>query len=400
MSNVKQILRERVDQRIRDSIWAFRSRGDASVASAVMHGALGVPYAVGSNREHLQATMLWLCAAQDATADHGVSAFYDVRSGGWGPSYPETTGYIIPTFFDYATGYESETYRERAVRMADWLLSLQLDSGAFPIGPLWPEWERAPIVFDTGQIIQGLVRAFIETSRQEYLASANRAGNWLVEIQDEDGCWRKFTSQGHVHTYNVRTAWALLQLSQVSHDERQQSSATRNLAWALTQQDEDGWYRYAGFTPGEDPLTHTIVYTIEGILESGVILNDRKLIDSARCAADSLLKLQTQDGFLHARYGAGWKSQTSWSCLTGDAQMALVWQRLYQITGEKAYLDAAVTANHYLKQRQPRYSDQQGVVGGIAGSYPIYEGYEPYRNLNWAAKFFADSLLLAERLQN
>ncbi len=364
-----------------------------------MHGALGVPYAVGSNLEHLQATMSWLCAAQDATADHGVSAFYDVRSGSWGPSYPETTGYIIPTFFDYAASYESETYRERAVRMADWLLTLQLDSGAFPIGPLWLDWERAPIVFDTGQIIQGLVRAFNETSCQEYLISANRAGNWLVDIQDDDGCWRKYTSQSYVHTYNVRTAWALLQLSLVSHDERQRASAVRNFAWALTQQDEDGWYRNAGFTPEEDPLTHTIVYTIEGILEAGVVLDDKRLIGSARSAADSLLSLQTRDGYLRARYGVGWKSQTSWSCLTGDAQMALVWQRLYQITGERTYLDAAITANRYLKQRQPRFSDQQGVAGGVAGSYPIYEGYEPYRNLNWAAKFFADSLILAERLE-
>lgn len=398
MSNVKQILRDRVDTRIRDSIWAYRTRGDASVASAVMRGALGVAYAAGTNFEHLQVTMSWLSAAQDATADHGVSAFYDMRNGSWAPSYPETTGYIIPTFFEYAARYDSETYRERASRMADWLLPLQLESGAFPIGPLWPDWERVPIVFDTGQILQGLVRAFIETSRQEYLASANRAGNWLVDIQAADGCWRKFTSQGHVHVYNVRTAWALLQLSQVTQDERQLVSAIRNLEWALTQQAEDGWYRNAGFTPDEDPLTHTIVYTIEGVLESGFLLDDGRLIDSARRAADSLLKCQGRDGYLRARYGVGWKSQTDWSCLTGNAQMALVWQRLYQHTGEHAYLQAATTANHYLKQRQARHSDLSGVAGGVAGSFPIYGGYEPYRNLNWAAKFFADSLLLAERL--
>jgi hypothetical protein len=343
--------------------------------------------------------MSWLITAQDAGVDHGVSAFYDVRGGTWGPSYPETTGYLIPTFFEFATRYESETYRERALRMADWLLPLQMESGAFPIGPLWPDWERRPIVFDTGQIIQGLVHAFTETSREEYRNSANRAGNWLVEIQDKDGCWRKFTSQGFVHTYNVRTAWALLQLSQVTRDERQMTSAARNLSWALTQQEDDGWYRNAGFAPEEDPLTHTIVYTIEGFLESGILLDDRNLIGSARRAADSLMKCQTQDGYLRARYSAGWKSQANWSCLTGIAQMALVWQRLYQHTGELAYLHAAATANHYLKQRQPRNSDLPGVAGGIAGSYPIYGGYEPYRNLNWAAKFFADSLMLAERLE-
>lgn len=398
MSNVKQILRERLDPRIRDSIWAYRTRGDASVASAVIRGTLGMPYAIGTDLEHLQATMSWLSAAQDATVDQGVSAFYDVRVGSWGPSYPETTGYIIPTFLDYAAQYESEIYRDRALRMADWLLPLQLESGAFPIGPLWPDWDRIPIVFDTGQIIQGLVRAYTETSCQDYIESAHRAGNWLVDIQDEDGCWRKFTSQGFVHTYNVRAAWALLQLSQATQDGRQKAGAIRNLTWALTQQMEDGWYQNAGFMPDEDPLTHTIVYTIEGILEAGLLLAEDRLIESGRRAADHLLQRQIQDGYLRARYGERWRSHTDWSCLTGTAQMALVWQRLYEYFGEKAYLDAANSANHYLKQRQPRHSDLPGVIGGVAGSYPIYGGYEPYRNLNWAAKFFADSLLLAERL--
>ncbi len=384
--------------RLRTSLWALRTRGDASVLSAVVRGTLGLDYQAGKIEDHLQATMDWLCAAQDATADDGVSAFYDIRAAEWCPSYPETTGYIIPTFFDYAAFSRNDAYRARALRMAAWLLTLQLESGAFPIGPLWPEWERAPLVFDTGQIIFGLLRTYEETGESQYLDAARRAGDWLGQIQDADGCWRQHTSLGYVHTYNVRTAWAVLCLHQATQEPRYRATAVNNLTWALSQQTADGWFCQMEFRPEEPPLTHTIAYTIRGILESGLILNDQTMIAAARRAADALRERQQQDGCLRARYGAGWHSDTNWCCLTGNAQMAVIWFKLYELTGDDGYLQAATMANHDVKRRQSRQARLPGVRGGVAGSYPIYEAYEPYRHLNWAAKFFVDSLLLEHRL--
>jgi hypothetical protein len=396
---MKRLFRSLVDERIRDGLWAWRERGDRSVLAAVTHDLFKRRYPIGPDQEHLAASMGWLCAAQDAMPSGGVSAFYDVRAGTWGPPYPETTGYIIPTFFDYAAYSGDDTYRTRAVRMANWLLTLQLEAGAFPIGPLWPDWERAALVFDTGQIIHGLVRAYEETQRMDYLESARRAGDWLVQIQDTDGAWRVHTSLDIVHTYNVRTAWGLLRLYQACQEPRYRQAAQCNLAWALADQDPDGWFRNAHFRVGEDPLTHTIAYTIEGLLESGVLLADQQVIQAARRAADALRQRQDADGILRARYGPGWRSDLSWSCLTGDAQMAILWQRFYQLSGDPDYLQAAEKANTYVKQAQVRSAALPGVSGGVAGSQPIYGGYEPYRNLNWAAKFFADSLLLSIQLK-
>jgi hypothetical protein len=73
--------------------------------------------------------------------------------------------------------------------------------------------------------------------------------------------------------------------------------------------------------------------------------------------------------------------------------MAVIWFKFYQLTGDDSYKQAALTANHFVKQTQQRKA-RVGVTGGIAGSFPIYGNYEPYRYLNWAAKFFVDSLLL------
>ncbi|MCI0519973.1 MAG: hypothetical protein L0Z70_06905 [Chloroflexi bacterium] len=387
------------NQEIRPSLAAIRRRGDWASLNAWLRGRLNWLYAAGPAEEHLEAAMAWLCAAQDGAGDDGVSAFYDVRMGMWQPSYPETSGYILPTFYDYAALTGRQEFRQRAELIAQWLLTLQLDSGAFPIGPLWPDWKREPIVFDTGQIMHGLARAYEETKEDAYLQSARRAGAWLREIQDEDGAWRRHTSLGYVHTYNVRTAWALLRVDQIYPDAALRETGMHNLDWALSQQDADGWYRNAEFRPEEAPLTHTIAYTIEGLLESGVLSGDARYIASARRAADALLKLQARDGFLRGRYGPGWGSQEDWSCLTGDAQVALVWLRLYELTGEPAYYDAGLQANHYVKQRQARKSPSLGFNGGVSGSYPIHAQYEPFRQLNWAAKFFADSLLLEIRLR-
>lgn len=364
---------------------------------AAIRDALGIRYSVADNTGHLSAAMSWLCAAQDATADGGVSAFYDVVEGIWAPSYPETTGYIIPTFFDYACFSGDDAYKTRAIRMADWLLTLQLDCGAFPMGPLWTHLDRIPMVFDTGQIIHGLVRAFEETGDPRYVEAANRAGDWLVKVQETDGSWQKFTFLGYTHTYNTRVAWALLQLGQVSQNETHRQGALRNLSWALTQQTPDGWFHNAGFRPDDEPHIHTIAYTISGLLESGALLADRQLIGAARLAADALRDRQAEVGYLRGTYGPGWQSCVNWSCLTGDVQMALVWFRLYEMTDDDSYLEAALKANHYVKQVQPRNSGLLGVDGGIAGSFPIYGGYHPYLYLNWAAKFFVDSLLLEER---
>src|SRR6478672_7531558 len=81
----------------------------------------GPPPVAPSSQAVLDATMAWLCRAQDhsASADGGVARDYSVLSG-WASSYPETTGYIIPTFIEYARRTGNAEMRERARRMADW----------------------------------------------------------------------------------------------------------------------------------------------------------------------------------------------------------------------------------------------------------------------------------------
>ena len=80
--------------------------------------------------------------------------------------------------------------------------------------------------------------------------------------------------------------------------------------------------------------------------------------------------------------------------MTGDAQTAIVWLRLYEVTGVDRYREAAQAVNHYLASTQDLASKDEGIRGGVKGSQPIWGEYGSFEYLNWAAKFYADALML------
>src|SRR5688572_32751169 len=80
---------------------------------------------------HIDATLNWLKAAQDATGNGGVSGRFHLGTG-WSPSYPETTGYIIPTFLRLADRKRDSELIARAERMVSFLLGVQYPDGSFP----------------------------------------------------------------------------------------------------------------------------------------------------------------------------------------------------------------------------------------------------------------------------
>jgi len=55
----------------------------------------------------------------------------------------------------------------------------------------------------------------------------------------------------------------------------------RNMVWAMGRQDDDGWFHDNAFHPSETPLTHTIAYAIQGLLEGGFLLADEPMLASA-----------------------------------------------------------------------------------------------------------------------
>ena len=344
---------------------------------------------------HLEATIEWLCRAQDVRdgqADAGgVSAGWSFEDG-WLPSYPETSGYIIETFLAADGHFPRLNLRRRAERIIDWELSIQHADGAFP-GHFGEPGSR-PVIFNTGQIMHGMIAGYTQLGREECLAAAVRAGEWLARHQDADGCWRQFEHHGVPHVYNTRGTWALVATALLAGDAKLEQAAVRNLDWALTQQRESGWFATNAFTPERAPFTHTIAYAIRGFLESGVLLGEERYIAAASKAATALARVQREDGWIAGTYGDGWRPAASYCCLTGVAQMSLNWTRLAQHCGEEDFRASARRAIEYVKRHQRLADHDDAVRGGVAGSSPIWGRYSMFEFPNWAAKFFADALMM------
>jgi hypothetical protein len=354
---------------------------------------------------HARAAMEWLCRAQDAAGGRGVARSYSLRyqrahgRRGWLAAYPETTGYIIPTFFDYAELTGNSEYRQRAIEMARWESEIQLDSGAVQGGVIG--FKPSPAVFNTGQVLFGWARAFRESGEKIFLESAHRGADFLVKAQDSDGAWRRLGSQyarAGVNLYDARTAWGLLEAFAITGKSTFRDAAIKNLDFVSRRQQSNGWFPDCCLDDNTRPLLHTIAYTMEGLVEAGAFLGDARLVEAAKKAANALLERQRPDGSLAGRFDRQWQPVCRWSCLTGDAQTAIVWLRLYEQSGDSRYLSGARAINRFLMKTQDLGAKDEGIRGGVKGSHPIWAEYGSFEYLNWAAKFLVDALLLENRL--
>ena len=287
----------------------------ACLSKEIIKDSLNIKGRISGNERHIKGAMNWILAAQNANNDGGVAALYSLIEG-WHPSYSETTGYIIPAVFNYYHKTKDESIRKSAIEMAEWELTRQMGNGAFPGGAVGDK--EFPIVFNTGQVIFGMARAFQETKEEKYRKSATKAADWLVKIQNKNGCWDKFDYLNKVHTYNTRTAWSLLNAYKITGNNNYKNAAEKNIDWALTQQLENGWLQNNGFYPEQEPLVHTIAYSIRGILESAIYTRKKKYLEAAIKAATPLANAQRKDGSLQGSFNKDWKSSVSWSCLTGN----------------------------------------------------------------------------------
>jgi hypothetical protein len=341
----------------------------------------------------------WLCRAQDhsASADGGVASHFCLREG-WATSYPETTGYIVPTMLECARRLKDDSLRERARRMLDWLVSTQREDGSFQGGRVGTE-PIVPVTFNTGQILIGLAAGADELGTA-YDRPMHRAAEWLATTQDDDGGWSRFpsplTAPG-AKSYEIHTSMGLFAAARVAKVEAWSAAALASVDWALGLQRESGWFEACDHARHDAPLTHTIGYTLRTVLEAYLFSGRRAYLDAARSTAEGLLTVMRKDGFIPGRLADGWHGTVQWACLTGTSQISECWLILHEQTGEPRYRDAALTANRYVR-RTLRPSGSSDVRGGVFGSLPADGGYCRNQVLSWATKFFLNTQLREEDL--
>jgi hypothetical protein len=248
-----------------------------------------------------------------------------------------------------------------------------------------------PVVFDTGQVLFGFLAASRETGDDRYRTAARRAADWLLASQEGDGAWRE---AGRARVYNARTAWALAEAAPLLESPRYADRARAFLDWAAKQEAGEGWFHSNCLNDDDRPLLHTIAYTAQGQLETGLLLGNQSLIETARRTARALAAAVDKKGRMAGRFDRNWHARAGWSCLTGMAQTVIVWRRLDAISPELEFGDVTDRVMSFLLSRHDLGSRNPGLRGGIRGSFPINGAYCRYLLPNWATKFFLDALLL------
>lgn len=347
---------------------------------------------------HIHEAMEWLKRAQDAGTDRGVS--YGVSFGeDFDVSYPETTGYICSTFVEQERLTGDQDLLRRAVEMGDWEIAVQLPDGAVMGGKF--NATPTPAVFNTGMVLLGWSALISRTGEARFRAAAARASEWLLYMQEPDGQWQRGNSRfanPRGTLYNVMAAWGLCEAGIALGDERFTKAALRNAEYCLSRQYENGWLPDCCLTNVDEPLLHTLAYSMQGLLGIGRLLGRDDLIAGAKRLADAELHIMSPEGFLPGLQRADFSAASDWCCLTGSAQTSATWSQLYLLTHEEKYRTAAGTINRYLMARHDVRNADPRVRGGVAGSWPVWGPYGRLQILNWATKFLIDALTLEETI--
>ncbi len=335
-------------------------------------------------------TLRWLQRSIAVHEGRGSAGFYHLWRG-WSASYPETTGYVVETLWDYYHRTGDESLRRDALSCTDWLCDIQLHDGAWPggVGGVLP-----PVVFDTGMILFGLTRSFTETGSQRYADAVQRALQWLLALLEPDGSWQKAAYvPGFVPSYYTRAVWAVLYAGerlQIPGVRAMMEKALAYYAGLIVQSPSvPGW----GFRPGEPAFTHTITYTWRGFLESALLLGNDDIITKAAQFGRKIMELRARRGWLPGAFDENWNGDWSFTCVTGNAQLSIFLHRLYIATGDALFQQGACI----LYEDAAAAAWTRGgpaLKGAVPGSQPLWGKYLPYRFPNWAAKFLLDAALV------
>jgi uncharacterized protein YyaL (SSP411 family) len=345
-------------------------------------------------REALGWALHWIATSQDRVGSGGVGSY---EFYGWTPGFPEVTGYILPTIWDCRHALGREDLADRAVRMADWELRIQKAGGG---------WEgnvegakQPPIVFNTGQVVRGLLRTHQETGDERYLEAAVNGSDWIAQNQEEDGSWTFANFLQMKRVYDTYVTPALARMGALTGDETYTYAAIRNCEFALRHQRENGWFDLCDNTPyfNDAPTPHTICYTIDGLLDTGELVGRDDFIAGATNAADALMNCMSPSGLLLGRFDENWRARARWSCLTGCAQLGVIMMKLHARTGEERYGDAARRLVDFLIFVQRLNGVGSNRRGALTGSYPVWGTYAPFKYPCWATKFLIDLLLLRKQ---
>jgi hypothetical protein len=319
--------------------------------------------------------------------------FYPFKQ--WSAPYPETTGYIIPTLIDLYE-FDKSLYsdcRESAIEMGEWLLNIQADDGAYP-GGLWKGKFSEGSIFNTAQIVEGLIRLYQFTNDDKYKEAFTKAVYWMVSNQNKDGSWTKFAySNDFFPSYYAQVAWPIMWAGKILKNDKFVIAANLTYSKISERVLQNKAIQYWGFKPESYAFLHTIAYTIRGFLEGYLLCGDQAYLKIATDISEVFLRKYEIKKKLGGAYYDNLNSVDWYRCLTGEVQTAIIWVKISNITNDLRYLNGASKLIDDVISTQPNNDMFFLKKGGIMGSKPYYGRYISFRQPNWATKYFIDAIM-------
>lgn len=330
----------------------------------------------------------------------GSRAFYSrilYPLSGWSKPYPETTGYIIKTFDDLAFDFGYTDLESHSDSMAKWLLTIQMNDGAFPGGIYDEKKTSEKSIFNSAQIIIGLCSRYKRTNNVVYLNSAKKAANWIIESINSEGAFENYHYiENFSPSYYTRVCWPLLRVYKFTKDKNFLNSANKALEYIAKKKLKNGFIKDSGFKPKGHAFLHTIAYTIRGFLESYLITKNELYSNIAIELSEKFLLKFERKKYLAGAYYEDFKEQNNYRCLTGESQTTIIWFKLYQITNDLRYLNAGIKLLDMVSNAIKGPYSIVFARGGHTGSKPFYGKYIALRQPNWASKFYLDAIMEEE----
>ena len=285
--------------------------------------------------------------------------------------YPEVTGYYIPSLLSIG-----ET--ELAKSFARYMCKIQKENGAW-----YDAFDEYPMMFDTGQILKGLVA--IREELPEVDGNILRGVEWLLSCMTEEG---RLVCDGNDWEEDFKSELILLYtLSPIFEAARifDRPDFAEKANAVLDYYINNRYDQIVHFSM----FSHYYAYVIEALADCG-----RE--DVAREAMKNFEPYVKRNGAIYAL------KSVRWYCSAAMFQFAVIWYKL----GEKEKADKTFDFTCSLQNKS----------GGWYGSYAsskigefinyILQGFRVSRNMylkheeiSWAVKFFIDAKVLKDKAE-
>ena len=349
---------------------------------------------------HLRLTGQWLLKSIEK-GKGGSCAHYSIPLG-WSKPYPETTGYLIPTLLRLSGFLDDSRYSVAALNLGEWLLSIQSEDGSWH-GGLHPSRKSKASVFNTGQILKGMMALSKHTGDQKFLDAADNGASWLAAGVNELGFWPAGDYKAsETPSYYSHVAWPILQVWETTRNDDQRAAAERFLDMTLERKLPNGIIGRWGFDDEGAAFTHTIAYTIRGFQESARLIGDYERYGRPmeQILNYFIKKSELRNGRLPGEFSDDLSENNKYVCLTGNAQLAICILLMEHVESDLRLVNAAAKLVDYIGSVQATNNPISGLRGGVAGSHPVWGRYMFMRYPNWAAKYYCDALMmLSHRLE-